>query len=210
MDRRIVLLPLLALLLAPCLVAQELERGTPMAVGGRVLDTDRTPISRIVVLLEAARGVTNDEGKTELTDRLQLPTTTDDDGTFAFEWRWDPFYDKFHLAAALPIRQGGHQTFEVLYRKEISEAMPLGGIVNEELMLPESAELVWLRRVLAPGAAEDERRIFEELGRPDRYDSPKRDGESSAWWYFTSGRVYRFLEGRLEQVQHFDPIPPLD
>jgi hypothetical protein len=27
-----------------------------------------------------------------------------------------------------------------------------------------------------------------------------------SWWYFETGRVYRFRDGRLQQVVPFDPV----
>jgi hypothetical protein len=45
------------------------------------------------------------------------------------------------------------------------------------------------------------------MGKPDRIRNVQypRHLESS-WWYFESGRVYRFRDGRLEQVVPFDPV----
>lgn len=54
----------------------------------------------------------------------------------------------------------------------------------------------------------DERRILDEMGRPDQIDSHQRlAGTETSWWYFEHGKVYHFLDGKLSQVMHFDPIP---
>lgn len=61
-----------------------------------------------------------------------------------------------------------------------------------------------------PGAAQsaDEKRIYEEMGKPDRVDRLELSGgeEEVAWWYFERGRSYHFRAGRLEQVVEFDPV----
>jgi hypothetical protein len=56
---------------------------------------------------------------------------------------------------------------------------------------------------------EDERRIFDEMGNPDRVQRIlSGDHEEVSWWYFESGKTYRFKDGILEQVVHFEPIEP--
>ncbi|HVR28057.1 MAG TPA: carboxypeptidase-like regulatory domain-containing protein [Thermoanaerobaculia bacterium] len=54
----------------------------------------------------------------------------------------------------------------------------------------------------------DQRRIYEEMGKPDRVDRLElsKDAEEVAWWYFERGRSYHFRDGRLEQVVEFDPV----
>ena len=48
------------------------------------------------------------------------------------------------------------------------------------------------------------------LGLPesvDRVESPS--AVEAAWWYYAAGRVARFRDGRLIELQSFDPIRPL-
>ena len=212
MDRRIVLALIVVaavLVTAVPLPAQQLERGTPVAVGGKVLDSSRSSLGGVTILFEASKRSKRKKQEEEPTDKVTLPVQANEDGTFAFEWRWDPYYNTFHLAVALPIRQEAHQSFEVLHRVDISDALVLGGIVEQELIVGESAGLVWLRRFLGEEASESERRIFQEMGRPDRYDAAKEEGGESAWWYFTAGKVYWFQDGELVQVVPFDSIEPM-
>jgi hypothetical protein len=45
------------------------------------------------------------------------------------------------------------------------------------------------------------------MGRPDRIRNVQYPGYlESSWWYFESGKVYRFHDGRLQQVVPFDPV----
>ncbi len=49
------------------------------------------------------------------------------------------------------------------------------------------------------------------MGRPDRlktFDYP--DYEEVSWWYFADGKAYRFRDGKLDQVVHFEPVEPFD
>ena len=240
MDRRIILLPLSLLFTAGVTFAAQaqqaqaqqaqaqqaqaqqaqettapkLERGTPIKISGRVLDTSRTPLRSVTVLFEIARrpssGLFKRRKQQETVDKVSLPTMANEEGSFTIEWPWDPFYDTFSVAVALPIHQGTHRTFEILHRTDLSTALMQAGHAEVELIVEESPGLVWLRRFLDEGVGDDERRIFEELGRPDRYDAPAAEGEKEAWWYFTAGKVYWFKGGSLEQVEHFEPIPPLE
>lgn len=216
MDRRIAGLALALLLLAGGASAQEaerkLERGTPLKISGRVLDTSRTALGGVTVLFETSRHPSGlfKKRKQETVDKVSLPIQADADGIFTFDWPWDPYYDTFALAVALPIHQGSLHTFEILHRTDISAALLQGSLGEIELVVEESAGLVWLRRFLGEEASEDERRIFKELGRPDRYDAPEEEGGEAAWWYFTAGKVYWFKTGRLDQVVHFESIPPIE
>ena len=57
--------------------------------------------------------------------------------------------------------------------------------------------------------SDDERRIYAEMGNPDRVQRTiAADHEEVSWWYFQSGKAYRFKDGVLEQVVHFEPIKP--
>jgi hypothetical protein len=198
---------------APKAAAQKVQRGTSIKISGRVLDTSRTPLGGVTVLLETAKypsGLFKKRKNREAVDKLSLPTTSDAEGFFAFDWPWDPYYDTFALAVALPINQGDLRTFEILHRTDITVDLFAGTLREMELVVEESEGLVWLRRFLGAEASEDERRIFEDLGRPDRYDAPTEEGGKAAWWYFTAGKVYWFKTGHLDHLEHFEPIPPLE
>ena len=56
----------------------------------------------------------------------------------------------------------------------------------------------------------DEHRTYEEMGLHDdvkRVNYAGRPQESEvSWWYFGAGKVYRFHNGRIEQVDRFTPV----
>lgn len=66
------------------------------------------------------------------------------------------------------------------------------------------------RSFLAGVESEDERRVWTDLGLPESVDRVESPGSvEAAWWYYAAGRVARFRDGRLIEVQTFDPIRPL-
>ena len=63
------------------------------------------------------------------------------------------------------------------------------------------------RGEMASVRTDDQRKVYQEMGKPDRIRNVQYPGHlESSWWYFESGRVYRFRDGRLEQVVPFDPV----
>jgi hypothetical protein len=64
-----------------------------------------------------------------------------------------------------------------------------------------------LRELLASIKSDDERRVYDEMGKPDKVERVVYPGRTEvSWWYFDAGRVYRFQDGRLEQVVPFEPV----
>jgi len=197
---------------APELRAAPAHReGETVAVTGRVTDPAGEPLPGVTVLLEASRTAFRLRGfRREKSNTLTIPTTAGDDGSFRFDWRWDPFYNTFELAVGMPVRRGGEDAYEILHRQEITGVMEAGDVVTVDLEVADTGYLEWLRRFLDGRASEDELRIFREMGRPDRVDREERRGAvEGAWWYFEAGKVYRFRGGELDQVIHFEPVKPL-
>jgi hypothetical protein len=54
--------------------------------------------------------------------------------------------------------------------------------------------------------SDDERRVYREQGKPDRVEARTGAADEAAWWYFESGRVYRFRDGALVATESFDPV----
>jgi hypothetical protein len=242
---------------SPATAAAKYRAGEYITVRGRVVDFDGRPLAGVTVLLEPSRRpfkLFQRKRDREPIDRLQIPTRSDGAGEYSFEWRWDPFYDTFELAIAVPTVAGGQQSFEVLHRTDFSDRMMNGSPVTVELEVEDPSRLSrsrsWTpppatgteppvtstdllhppgqparparpappppeRRTEAAGSAasaassEDQRRILSELGQPDQIDRHDRlEGIETSWWYFEVGKVYYFLDGKLSQVSHFDPIQP--
>lgn len=219
MGRRVALpaaLLLALLVAAPESGARTYKKGQPIQISGRVADTAGEPLDGVSVIFEASRRgsrlsrLFKRKGAPK-TDTLQVPTTTDEEGNFSFEWGWDSYYDTFELVVALPVRHGERRDFEVFHRSDITATLKLGSPLATVLVVEGTGYLTWLRNFLKGSASDDEKRIFGELGRPDRIDHRQnRNGDvETSWWYFAQGKVYRFVAGTLDQVVHFEPIEPL-
>jgi hypothetical protein len=187
--------------------------GTGLAAGadalpiqGRVTDAAGQPLVGVSVVLEASRTAFRWRSfQRQTSEPVQVPTASDADGRFSFDWRRDRHFTNLQLLVGLPVRKGGRDTFEVFLRQDISEqARNAEGPFEIYLTVEESAQLDWLRRFLVGKVHADEDKVYRELGRPDRLDHDEVLDESS-WWYFAAGKVYHFRAGALQQVTHFEP-----
>ncbi len=205
-----------ALLWVPATAADEavLRKGDHVLFSGRVTGADGEPVSSVTVLLELSRtSFSLKRFKQVNKNTLRIPVTATVDGRYLHDWRWDGYYNTFELAAAVP---GGPGDFEILHRIEVTDSvrqgvLPADGTRNLAVVTPLAVDgggdLGWVRRLLAGTAGDDENRVFREMGRPERADD-HGDGATS-WWYFEAGKVYRFRDGALEEVETFEPIKPL-
>ncbi len=177
-----------------------------LPISGRVMDAGGQPLAGVSVVLEASRTAFSLRSfKRQTSEPVQVPTTSNADGRFTFDWRRDRHFTNLQLLVGLPVRKGGRDTFEVFLRQDISEQVrSADGRFEILLTVQGSAQLEWLRRFLAGQSHADEDKVFRELGRPDRLDHDAVLDESS-WWYFGAGKVYHFRAGALQQVTHFDP-----
>lgn len=188
------------------------NKGDEITIEGHVTDLEGKPLAGVVVLFEAARNSFRLRSfDRETRDRLQMPTRSREDGSFSFVWSWDSYYNTFSLAAALPTRDAdGKAGYEIFTRREITTEIDAGVTpVTLPLSVENGQTLVWLQNYGERGGSAEQQRIYDELGRPDRIDTETDDNgvEIVSWWYFPRGAVYRFENGRLDGVTHFDPVP---
>lgn len=204
---RAALLAVLALALvvaAPRAEARH-EKGTSISVTGLVTDTDGTPLSNVRVVLEASREVFSfRQLGPVLRDTTKVAAVTDARGEFKLSWPWDSFYNHFEVAVGVPVRDGREERLEVLTRSEITRRMAR----NEKVVVPlvvDNAEFVRkLRAFLAGIDTDDERRVYQQMGTPDRIEER---GSEVKWFYFERGRMFRFESGRLTETKAFTPVP---
>ncbi|MCG8462248.1 MAG: hypothetical protein MI919_38685, partial [Holophagales bacterium] len=124
------------------------------------------------------------------------------------EWQWDGHHNTFTLAAGHEVELGGRPDFEILARRDVTPLVNQGG-GELELTVEKAGYARWLGTYLDGRASDDEVRLFQDMGRPDRISLDPREPGESAWWYFSIGKVYRFADGALDQVTHFEPVAPL-
>ena len=216
-SRLAAILALLVGLTASDADAGPYRRGEYITITGQVRTLEGAPVGDVTVLFEASRRTFRlskafkSKKDREKTDALQVPTETDAQGNYRFEWRWDPYFNNFELAVALPTGSSASQGFEIFHRTDFTDRIEKGSPVEVNLEVEDTAELTWLQRFVSDLASDDEHRIYNEMGRPDRIDTDERStGTEISWWYFEHGKVYRFQGGELSQVTHFDPIPSVE
>jgi hypothetical protein len=197
-----------ALLGAPADARSTPAEGDRVVITGVVADRAGTPIAGLEVTLEASRTSFDVRAmRREKAEIRRVSAQTNARGEFSIEWPWTPGFDLFELVAGVGLRGSTGERFSEFARGDVSRRVRQGGQVIAALEVQDTALLEALRGFLAELTSDDERRIYEEMGRPDSIDRVNGSGWTEAtWWYFATGRACRFRDGRLVQVQEFDPV----
>lgn len=184
--------------------------GERVQLTGLVADRQGKPLDGLRVTLEVSRTYFSlrQLRKTRADDVRRVSAVTNARGEYTLEWPWDSYFNHFELVAGVPVRKGQADRLEELAREDVTQRVQGGSPVVVSLVVENVKFLESLRQFLAMVRSADERRIYDEMGKPDkvqRFEYP--DHVEASWWYFESGRVYRFRDGRLEQVVPFTPVP---
>jgi hypothetical protein len=201
----------LALLAAavPAGAAAPYREGQNVVVTGVVTDGQGMALPQLIVELEAARSVFNVRSlqRVKRDARVVASATTNERGEYSLEWPWSDYYDSFEVRAGVQVRKGEAETTWVLSQVDVTRRMGQGSPVVVAVGIDDTRFLSSLRNFLASVDTEDERRVYRALGKPDQVDTMKSPGHTEVtWWYFESGKAYRFRDGRLVQVEPFDPV----
>lgn len=209
------LLPALLLLLAlPGLVspvfAARYEQGERIQVTGIVSDRQGRPVEGVLVSLEATRSYFSlrQLRRTETEEVRRVSATTNARGEYTLQWPWDSYFNHFEVVTGVPVRKGRQEHIQELAREDATKRVLAGSPTVVSPVIENTKFLESLREFLGMVQSADERRTYEEMGKPDkvqRLEYP--DHIEASWWYFENGRVYRFRDGRLEQVEPFTPVP---
>jgi len=193
-------------------VAGPYVEGDFIEITGTVADASGVPIPDVHVIFRAAKKSFSVSKFGKATrDEVRQQTSTDPHGQFSFRWRWVEYYNRYEVLVGIPRRSAAGESFEILSQLDISKRIKKGSPVVVALTVQEGEFLDNLRDFLASVDTEDERRIYNEMGNPDRVQTiehPTHDEIS--WWYFQAGKAYRFRDGELQQVVHFEPVTPFD
>lgn len=190
--------------------AARYAQGERVQVTGNVTDAQGQPLPDVRVTFEATRTYfsVRELRRTEDKEVRRVSATTNAAGQYTLEWPWDSYFNHFELVAGVSVRtKGGGERLEELARQDVTRRVLAGspavvGVTVENRKLFDS-----LRQFVASIQTEDQRKVYQEMGKPDRIRNVQYPGHLEAsWWYFESGRVYRFRDGRLEQVVPFDPV----
>jgi hypothetical protein len=140
---------------------------------------------------------------------VRVPATTDDHGRFAIEWTWNPYYDTFRVRVEGTAAQSGGSApvRAVLTEVDLTRRIVEGSPVVVSLEVPHAGPHRTAKTFDETAHSDDQRRVFEEMGKPDRVDGlDLAGGDEEAWWYFERGKSYHFRAGRLDQVSEFEPL----
>jgi hypothetical protein len=188
--------------------------GDTVQFSGIVTDQPGRPIADVRVVLEATRSYFSmRELRSAEKDTRRVAASTNAAGEYNLSWPWDGYYNRFRLLVEVPVRKGREETTRVLAEVDLTPRLPAGSPVVTPLVVKDREFLDRLRDFLASIRTSDERRVYDDLGTPDKVTRVNYTAGSAApasaevsWWYFESGKVYRFRDGRLEQVSNFPPV----
>jgi hypothetical protein len=207
-----VLLGLVCLLAAGALspaAAARYDQGQRIQVTGVVVDSQGQPINNVRVVLEVSRTYFSmrELHRTADKDVRRVSATTDARGNYTVEWPWDSYFNHFEVVAGVPVHTRAGETVQELARQDVTRRVDAGSPAVVGITIENRQFLDNLRQFLASIQTDDQRKIYQEMGKPDRIRNVQYPGHlESSWWYFEAGRVYRFRDGRLEQITPFDPV----
>ena len=202
---------LLGVLLATApLAAARLAQGDRVQITGAVTDQQGRPISDVRVTFEATRTYFSVKKfqRTQTEEIRRVSAVTDAAGQYTLQWPWDSYFNHFELVVGVPVRKARQDSLVELAREDVTRLLKGSPVVAALVVQNKNAEfLAKLRELLASIKSDDERRVYDEMGKPDKVERVVYPGRTEvSWWYFDTGRVYRFRDGHLEQVVPFEPV----
>jgi hypothetical protein len=198
----------LALASSPPAAAGRYQDGQPVVVTGIVTDGEGVPIPQLTVVLEASRsGFDLRRLERSKRETQRVSATSDERGEYSIEWPWSGYYNTFEIAVGVPVRKGSDEKLEILQRLDITRRVLHGSPVVAALTIEDTSFLATLRAFLGGLRSDEERRVYAAMGKPDQVETVAYpDYREISWWYFESGKVYRFRDGELVAVVPFDPV----
>ncbi|MCH9649532.1 MAG: hypothetical protein K0U98_14930 [Deltaproteobacteria bacterium] len=186
--------------------AKKLAKGEKVEFMGLVTGADGQPLAGVTVHLEAIRKKFRARRlRKEKVDTFLVSSLTTDRGEYSIHWPWNDYYNRYELVVTIPVRNSKGKSLHELQRVDITEQAKAGSPILSTLVVQDTTYLYTLRRFLASLDSEDENRIYEELGSPDKVEELE-GGQDVSWWYFETGKVYRFSQGKLKDIVPFDPV----
>jgi len=178
---------------------------------GVVSDPAGKPVPGVQVVVEVSRRYLSlRQLRRADKDVRRIGARSNAQGEYSIEWPWDGYFNHFQLLAGISVRHGKEEHLDVLASEDVTERVLAGSPVVSPIVIHDRGVVDRLRDFVASVRSEDERRVYEEMGVPEdvkrvSYAGRQQETEVS-WWYFEAGKVYRFRDGRLDQVEHFDPV----
>ena len=192
--------------------AQPYAPGEQVKVSGIVSDAEGRPLPGLeVVLTGHRRSFDVWSWQRHKRGASSLTTTTDDQGAFTILWRWDKFYNRFVIAAGIGRDGNDEDSWWRVVELDLTRSMKRGSPVVANLLVEKPEEVRSLQAFVASLGSIDTRRVYQELGKPDKVQSVELSRyREVTWWYFDKGMLYRFVDGRLDSSESFEPVPQFE
>jgi Carboxypeptidase regulatory-like domain len=186
----------------------DFTEGQPVQITGTVTDAHGAPLADLTITLEASRnGLDWRWLKRVQRELTSFSTTSNARGEFSLSFPWSAYYNRYDLLAGVPVRRAGGERVEVLARSNISSRIGHGSPIVATLAVQDTRFLNSLREFLAAISGDEQRQVYETMGKPDAVERVVAGARVDAtWWYYEAGKCYRFENDRLEKVETFDPI----
>lgn len=199
------------LLASSPVAAARFAQGDRVQFTGAVTDPQGRPLANVQVSLEATRTYfsVRQLRRTQTEEVRRVTAVTDAGGQFTLAWPWDSYFNHFELVVGIPVRKARQDQLVELAREDVTPRLQGGSpVVTSLVVQAQNAQFVAkLREFVASVRSDDERKVYDDMGRPDKVERVQYPGRTEvSWWYFDAGRVYRFKDGRLEQVVPFEPV----
>ena len=184
------------------------DPGQRIEITGLVTDPQGRPIEGLDVVLELARETFGFRSfRKEKKKVTPVTATTNARGEYSIVFPWDDYYNSFELVVGVQVRGRQGEKLSELERMDLTRRVEKGTPVVASITVQNASFVTNLRKFKATVDSEDERRIYDRNGRPDRVKVTNfPDHSETSWWYFETGRVYRFVNGRLQATEEFSPV----
>lgn len=188
------------------------DPGQRIEVTGLVTDPQGRPIEGLDVRLELARETFAFRSfRKEKKKVTPVTASTNARGEYSIVFPWDDYYNSFELVVGVSVRGRRGEELTVLERQDLTRRVEKGTPVVATVVVQNASFVENYRKFLATIDSDDERRVHDRHGRPDRVKVTNYPGRTeTAWWYFEAGRVYRFVDGRLTATEEFAPVREFD
>jgi hypothetical protein len=187
------------------------EEGERVEVTGLVTTPDGEPLEDVQVTLELSRKyfdfrkLRRTKGKV-----FKVSDRTDASGEYSIAFPWDDYYNRFELVAGITVRGADGEELLELERLDVKDRIERSSPAVAPLVIENHELIETFRAFIATVDTDDERRVYQDQGRPDKVETTRfGEREEAAWWYFDRGKVYRFVDGELSKVEDFEPVEEL-
>lgn len=189
-------------------MARAPENGQWVTLAGRVTDGGGEVLPGLKVVLEASRSffsLRHLERREK--DLRRVSTLTAEDGSYELLWRWDDYFNRLRLGVTVPVERSETRKAGYLEQVDVTRRLAATGSARVPLVIRDEEFVDALRRFEATIVSSEQQEIYRRLGYPDEVEVlALPGGREASWWYFDRGEVYRFADGRLTEVEPFEPV----